>query len=156
MWEGVIKSVIYYKIGINSIVVLDALVFNNTYVYYLNFYPSSGFTRTKSLAAVCDVKLGTGSCNALIHAFLSQERRLPFMHSVASCRIPQECWTQVRTIVDLRGTQRRKRVKRLPWSLQLCISFLFGWFPVLLEWNTNSMCSSSLCSLLWAQSSEPG
>lgn len=89
---------------------IDALVFNNSYVYYLNFYPSSGFTRSESLAAVCDVKLGTESCNVLIPAFLSQERRPPFMNSVvASCWIPQECWTQVQTIVDLRGTQRRKR-----------------------------------------------
>lgn len=106
---------------------------------------------------MCDDKFGTGSCTVLIHAFLSQERRLPFMHSVVvRCRVPQECWTHVQTIADLRGTQRRKKVKRLPWSLQLCIFFVFGWFPVLLEWNANSKCSSSLCPLLWAHSSEPG
>lgn len=72
MWEGVIRSVIYYKIGFNSVVMLDALVFNNSYVYYLNFYPSSAFTRNESVAAVCDDKFGTGSRNVLIHAFLSQ------------------------------------------------------------------------------------
>lgn len=127
MWEGVINSVIYYKIGLNSVVMLDTLVFNNSYVYYLNFYPSSAFTRTESVAVVCNDKFGTGSRNVLTHAFLSQERRLPLMQSVvAHCRIPQECWTPVQTIADLRGTQRRKKVKRLPRSLQSCVSFLFG------------------------------